>query len=138
MMGLHQKILPVHSLSCIFLQIPKIEKLEKSLHDVLKRRADLLIERRRQDVRDEAEECSMGTGVKGQEGGEQARQLRAVEREGRRRRRREKRGIGGPTHYEGQSSDDELLKTNSDKFSAEIGTTAEILVVFYCSPSMTD
>ena len=36
----------------------------------------------------------------------------------------EKRGIGGPTHYEGQSSDDELLKTNSDKFSTEIGNLA--------------
>ena len=105
----------------VILQIPRIEKLEKSLHDVLKQRADLLIERRRQDVKDEAEECTNpGSGVKGQEA-DQARQLRAVEREGRRRRRREKRGIGGPTHYEGQSSDDELLKTNSDKFSAEIG-----------------
>ena len=72
-------------------------------------------------MKDEAEECTNpGAGVKGQEA-DQARQLRAVEREGRRRRRREKRGIGGPTHYEGQSSDDELLKTNSDKFSAEIG-----------------
>ena len=72
-------------------------------------------------MKDEAEECTNpGGGVKGQEA-DQARQLRAVEREGRRRRRREKRGIGGPTHYEGQSSDDELLKTNSDKFSAEIG-----------------
>ena len=114
----------------MILQIPKIEKLEKSLHNVLKRRADLLIERRRQDVKDEAEECTIsGSGVKGQEV-DQARQLRAVEREGRRRRRREKRGIGGPTHYEGQSSDDELLKTNSDKFSAEIG-----IYFFYLCPA---
>ena len=67
-------------------------------------------------MKDEAEECTNpGTGVKGQEE-DQARQLHAVEREGRR-----KRGVGGPTHYEGQSSDDELLKTNRDKFSAEIG-----------------
>ena len=75
-------------------------------------------------MKDEAEECTNpGSGVKGQEV-DQARQLCAVEREGRRRRRREKRGIGGPTHYEGQSSDDELLKTNSDKFSTEIGNLA--------------
>lgn len=68
-------------------------------------------------MKDEAEECTNpGSGVKGQEV-DQAQQLCAVEREGRRRRRREKREIGGPTHYEGQSSDDELLKTNSDKFS---------------------
>ena len=72
-------------------------------------------------MKDEAEECTMaGSGVKGQQA-DQARQLRAVEREGRRRRRREKRGIGGPTHYDGQSSDDELLKTSSDRFSSEIG-----------------
>ena len=73
-------------------------------------------------MKDEAEECTNpGTGVKGQEE-DQARQLRAVEREGKRRRRREKRGIEGPTHYDGQSSGDELLiETNSDKFSAEIG-----------------
>ena len=104
----------------MILQIPKIEKLEKSLHDVLKQRADLLIERRRQDVKDEAEECTNpGSVIKDQEA-DQTRQLCAVEREGR-RRRREKRGIGGLIHYEGQSSDDELLKTNSDKFSAEIG-----------------
>ena len=102
--------------------MPQIEKLEKSLYDVLKRRADLLVERRRQDTRDEAEECSTSSGVKGQDPGAQARQLRAVEREGRRRRRREKRGIGGRPHYDGQSSDDEILKTNSDKFTAEIGT----------------
>ena len=107
---------------CVILQIPQIEKLETSLHDVLKRRAELLVERRRQDVRDEAEECAVGSGVKVQSGpGDQTRQMRAVEREGRRRRRREKRGLGGPSHYEGQSSDDELLKTNSDKFTAEIG-----------------
>ena len=72
-------------------------------------------------MKNEAEECTNpGAGVKGQEA-DQARQLRAVERERRRRRRREKRGVGGPTHYEGQFSDNELLKTNSDKFSAEIG-----------------
>lgn len=72
-------------------------------------------------MKNEAEECTNPrAGVKGQEA-DQARQLCAMEREQRRRRRREKRGIGGSTHYEGQSSDDELLKTNSDKFSAEIG-----------------
>ena len=81
-------------------------------------------------MKDEAEECTNpGTGVKRQEE-DQARQLLAVEREGRRRRRREKREIGGPTHYEGQSSDDELLKTNRDKFSAEIGKLCTLTYPF--------
>ena len=53
--------------------------------------------------------------------------MRAVEREGRRRRRRAK-GLNGhqpgsvaSTHYEGLSSDDELLETNRLKFISDIG-----------------
>ena len=59
---------------------------------------------------------------------QQARQMRAVEREGRRRRRRAK-GLNGhqpgsvaSTHYEGLSSDDELLETNRLNFISDIGT----------------
>ena len=59
---------------------------------------------------------------------QQARQMRAVEREGRRRRRRAK-GFNGhkpgsvaSTHYEGLSSDDELLETNRLNFISDIGT----------------
>jgi len=40
------------------LQISVIEKLEKSMLEVLRNRAELLVERRRQDVRDEAEEVT--------------------------------------------------------------------------------
>ena len=116
--------------------------------EVLCQRAELLMERRRQDVKDEAEEVNselaacllfspplippppplltasrhdMATMQ------HQARQMRAVEREGRRRRRRAK-GLNGhqpgsvaSTHYEGLSSDDELLETNQLKFISDIG-----------------
>ena len=40
------------------LQIPVIEKLENSMLEVLRQRAELLVERRRQDVKDEAEEVN--------------------------------------------------------------------------------
>ena len=60
---------------------------------------------------------------------DQALQMRTVEREGRRRRRRAKgvavagKQLGGvvSTHYEGLSSDDELLETNRLKFTSDIG-----------------
>lgn len=39
-------------------QIPVIEKLENSMLEVLRQRAELLMERRRQDVKDEAEEVN--------------------------------------------------------------------------------
>lgn len=49
-------------------------------------------------------------------------QIRIVERDGRRRRRRESRREAGVTgHYEGQSSDDEILETNRIRFKNEIG-----------------
>lgn len=46
--------------------------------------------------------------------------------------------MGGPTHYEGQSSDDEMLKTSSDKFSAEMGnsvTNSDLVIVLIRSLS---
>ena len=132
--------------------------------EVLRQRAELLMERRRQDVKDEAEEVNSelaacflfspplipSTHPLSSSSSpplipppppplltaprhdmaimqQQARQMRAVEREGRRRRRRAK-GLNGhqsgsvaSTHYEGLSSDDELLETNRLKFISDIG-----------------
>ncbi len=102
-----------------------MERLEQSLLAVWRERAELLVERRRQDVRDESAECTQGGRV------DHASQRRAVEREARRRRRREGREkgvsrgcahlVGGATHYEGLSSDDELLETNRLKFVNDSG-----------------
>lgn len=62
---------------------------------------------------------------------DEGRQRRGVEREARRRRRRERRErgvnrgcghiVGSWNHYEGLSSDDELLETHRIKFVSEIG-----------------
>ena len=56
---------------------------------------------------------------------EEARKRRSVEREARRRRRRERRekeAASGRGHYDGLSSDDELLESNRLKFVNEMST----------------
>ena len=96
--------------------MPRIKELEDGILSVLKQKADLLIERRRQDVEDAVEECAGKL--------DPMRQSRIVEREGRRRRRRETRSkvmAESTEYYEGQSSDDELLESTKMKFKAEIG-----------------
>ena len=86
------------------------------MHSVLGQLTEIRIERRRQDVRDMADECVQATPT------DHTHQVRIVEREGRRRRRREARREGGVArHYDGQSSDDEILETNRIKFKNEIG-----------------
>ena len=41
-------------------QAPEISQLRVSLQEVLRQRAELLVERRRQDVQDQAHECTQG------------------------------------------------------------------------------
>ena len=104
----------------------------------------MLMERRREDVRDQMIELSNsakaanGSSSSNGNGGatndaavaDAARQRRAAEREGRRRRRQQQRqqqlaGFGAKiTHHEGMSSDDELstleqanIKVRSENFS---------------------
>lgn len=85
----------------------------------MKKRSELLIDRRRQDLLDSMSDCSGKDII----AWDDERHSRVVEREGR-RRRREKRskvqGNGSP-HYDGQSSDDELLQSTEKKFQGEIG-----------------
>lgn len=85
---------------------------------ILKRCSELIIERRRQDIKDMANECTDKTLVC-----EETTRTRMVEREGRRRRRRELRSRvqGDTAYYEGQSSDDELLESTKIKLQSEFG-----------------
>lgn len=82
-----------------------------------KKRAELLMSRRRQDLLDSMSECG------GKElAWDEERHSRIVEKEGRRRRRREIRSrSSGSPHYDGQSSDDELLQSTEVKFQGELG-----------------
>ncbi|CAD7093535.1 unnamed protein product [Hermetia illucens] len=97
---------------CLDEKVPQINDLEKRSMAVLSRLAMLLIERRRQDVTDQAKEASEASkpasARKAQEDEEHIR--RAAEREGRRTRRRcdrEKNNFVN-IHLDGMSSDDEL------------------------------
>ena len=110
-------VLVVHIIcTCITVQVPEIKRLEKAVFEIEKKRSDIIMARRRQDLLDTIEECTLATS-------DPARQARVVEREGRRRRRREarqkaQRNVG---HYEGMSSDDELLKSVENKLLSETG-----------------
>ena len=89
--------------------------MESSLLAALKAKSIFLIDRRRQDILDSLEQCNKDTASGDVHS-------RIIEREGRRRRRREYRTQTELTsHYEGQSSDDEILQSMESKFQSEIG-----------------
>lgn len=103
------------------MKVPEIKRLEEAAFEVEKKRSDIIMSRRRQDLLDTIEECTLTTS-------DPARQARVVEREGRRRRRREARHKAQGTlgqHYEGMSSDDELLKSVENKLLSETGELRE-------------
>lgn len=104
---------------CLDEKVGIIANLEQRAMDQLAKRSEWLIERRRQDVRDQAEEATNRAGMKkGPEDEEKIR--RAAEREGRRTRRRRAREIGGqPKHVEGMSSDDEISQQDVLNFDKE-------------------
>ena len=87
---------------------------------ILRGKAELLISRRRQDVLDMVDIC-LGADINVC----QDQHARMIEKEGRRRRRRDLRnkGTGNPLqlHYDGLSSDDELLPSNEMKILSETG-----------------
>lgn len=94
-------------------------EIENSVLMSMKKREELLIDRRRQDLLDSMSDCS-GKDI----AWDDERHSRIVEKEGRRRRRRERRSkVQGndSLHYDGQSSDDELLQSTEKKFQGEIG-----------------
>lgn len=106
---------------CLDEKVGVITNLEQKAMDLLSKRAQWLVERRRQDVRDQAEETtnlSKGIQRRGNEDEEKVR--RAAEREGRRTRRRRAREVPGqPRHVEGMSSDDEVPQQDMLTFDKE-------------------
>lgn len=115
---------------CLTEKTPIINELEKRTLLVYSKHQHFLIERRRQDVRDQAKEMAEASKPAGSrrapESEEQIR--RAAEREGRRTRRRCEREKNEllSSHLDGMSSDDETsdryqeqLKTNLDQIQKE-------------------
>ncbi|KPI93613.1 GC-rich sequence DNA-binding factor 1 [Papilio xuthus] len=114
---------------CLDEKMPQLEALEARALQLHRRRCEFLVERRRADVRDQAQDVlalAARPGVaKPVDSEEKTR--RAAEREGRRRARRMRReavaaaaGAGVPAHRDGDSSDDDLPPTEQQHFTLEI------------------
>ncbi|XP_060518822.1 PAX3- and PAX7-binding protein 1 isoform X2 [Cylas formicarius] len=106
---------------CFDEKVGVISILEQRALDLMANKSAWLTERRRQDVRDQAEEATNKAMMrKGPDDEEKVR--RAAEREGRRTRRRRAREIPNqnmPKHVEGMSSDDEISQQNILTFDKE-------------------
>ncbi|KPJ17828.1 GC-rich sequence DNA-binding factor 1 [Papilio machaon] len=113
---------------CLDEKMPQLEALEARALMLHRRRCEFLVERRRADVRDQAQDVlalAARPGVaKPVDSEEKTR--RAAEREGRRRVRRLRReataaaaGAGAPAHRDGDSSDDDLPPTEQQHFAQE-------------------
>ncbi|MPC70496.1 PAX3- and PAX7-binding protein 1 [Portunus trituberculatus] len=101
-------------------QVPQIGGLEEQVYALYRQRAQKMVQRRRQDVRDQNDEFSpfAGKGALGDE----YRTRRAAEREGRRtRRRREREKRGDSNHHDGMSTDDEESQSEIQLMQSELG-----------------
>lgn len=110
---------------CLDEKVGSISTLEQRAFDLMEAKSKFLVERRRQDVRDQAEEATKGILKSGAEDEEKVR--RAAEREGRRSRRRRGRESvstpGAAKHVEGMSSDEEISQQDMiffDKLQQDI------------------
>uniref|UniRef100_A0A914UW43 GCF C-terminal domain-containing protein n=1 Tax=Plectus sambesii TaxID=2011161 RepID=A0A914UW43_9BILA len=115
-------------LECLDETIGKIDELEDSMMGLLKNRAEYVIRRRRQDVRDQYDECSAAAAGKAQSFVRTPDvAIRAAEREARRGRRRQAREkqLTGVSHHEGMSSDDEETPSQIAIFKDNLAQLSE-------------
>lgn len=111
---------------CLDEKMPHIVALEQRALSLMARYSSMLIERRRQDVRDQAKEMAdAGKNVKRQPD-DPDRIRRAAEREGRRTRRRRDREKNeqSTSHLDGMSSDDEVADIEVSKYTASLKEVA--------------
>ncbi|XP_029165200.1 PAX3- and PAX7-binding protein 1 [Nylanderia fulva] len=104
---------------CLDEKLPLVIELEQHWLDLYGERSTELMERRRQDTRDQAEEITAARGQAMRRGPEvEAHVRRATEREGRRARRRRARELASnmPKHIDGMSSDDEVTEQQNLAF----------------------
>ncbi|KAK9879757.1 hypothetical protein WA026_006819 [Henosepilachna vigintioctopunctata] len=106
---------------CLDEKVGTIMTLEQRLAmDVQAKKSEWFIERRRQDVRDQAEEATNKANIKKIPDNE-LKVRRAAEREGRRTRRRRARELvdQATKHVEGMSSDDEISQQEAMNFDKD-------------------
>ncbi|KAL3171309.1 hypothetical protein MRX96_013531 [Rhipicephalus microplus] len=121
-------------IECLDAKIPVILALEGRMMSLLSQRSEKLVQRRHQDIKDQAEECNIavkamrGQPVEANNRGSQQRSWRAAEREGRRGVRRHKareaqhEGLAQPrnlVHHGGMSTDDEQPDADRLSFDKE-------------------
>lgn len=105
---------------CLDEKIGRIMALEQKAMDLQAKRSEWFIERRRQDVRDQAEEVTNKLNPR-KVPDDEMKVRRAAEREGRRTRRRRARELvdQATKHVEGMSSDDEISQQEEMNFNKE-------------------
>lgn len=103
-------------IDCLTTKYYEVEALEKRWYALLGKRHRYLLERRREDVRDEASDCAIQSVIVQTINPDKL--ARTAEREARRRRRRAGRKESA-RHKEGLSSDDEVNEKETMSFSAE-------------------
>lgn len=114
---------------CMDEKLPQVADLEKHVNWAMSKFKTNLIERRRQDVRDQAKELSdqaaKYSGKKVVDDEERVR--RAAEREGRRTRRRRDRERANllESHLDGMSSDDEVPDQEETQYKAQLQQVLE-------------
>lgn len=116
---------------CLNEKVPIITALEEKYLAITSKYSKMLIERRRQDIRDQAKEIADIKNVKKSPDDEE-RVRRAAEREGRRnRRRRDRERLNmNETHNDGMSSDEEVPDTELNQYReslAQVKTEAELI-----------
>lgn len=116
---------------CLNEKVPIITALEEKYLVITSKYSKMLIERRRQDIRDQAKEISDIKNVKKSPDDEE-RVRRAAEREGRRnRRRRDREKLNmNETHNDGMSSDEEVPDIESTQYReslAQLKSEAELI-----------
>lgn len=124
----------VDFVECMDEKLPQIVDLEKRVNFVMSKFKTNLIERRRQDVRDQAKELSdqaaRYSGKKVTDDEERVR--RAAEREGRRtRRRRERERANEASHLDGMSSDDEVPDQEEATYKQQLQQVLEDSVAVF-------
>ncbi|XP_055608528.1 PAX3- and PAX7-binding protein 1-like [Uranotaenia lowii] len=111
---------------CLDEKLPQIITLEQRAIALTSKYSTMLIERRRQDVRDQAKEMAdAGKNIK-RTNDDPERVRRAAEREGRRTRRRRDREKNetSESHLDGMSSDDEVADVDVNQFKASLKEVA--------------
>lgn len=120
---------------CMDEKLPQIVALEKRVNAAMSKFKSNLIERRRQDVRDQAQEISdQAAKYSGKKVlSDEDRIRRAAEREGRRTRRRRDRERANilESHLDGMSSDDEVPDQDEAQYQAQLQAVDEEAMLIF-------